>query len=407
MTTSVLQARPAMQGTSLALSNLRGVVIIIVLAFHSMLAYLDWLPAKPIPFNVPPYLWQAFPVIDQQRWFGFDLFCAWQDVCLMSMMFFLSGLFVWSSLRRKGGWRFLSDRLWRIGLPSGLILVFAMPLTYYPTYHLSAANPSIAGFWQEWFALPFWPCGHLWFIWQLLAMNVLVAALHGMLPRWGEWIGSRPLLGGTRPTVFLAGLAVASAIAYIPLAYAFTPWAWTHFGPVGFQICRPLHYVVFFAAGAAVGAYGLERGLAAVDGPLARRWLPWGAAALVTFGLWGWLTGITLENGDRTALPIQLGSHLGFVLSCATGCLFMLALFLRFAARMRWRVLDSLSENAYGMYLVHYVFVIWLQFALVQVALPAFGKVAIVLGISLIASWALAAALSGMAVGGRLVGARR
>ena len=42
------------------------------------------------------------------------------------------------------------------------------------------------------------------------------------------------------------------------------------------------------------------------------------------------------------------------------------------------RALDSLSANAYGMYLVHYVFVVWLQFALLDVALFAVGKAAIV-----------------------------
>jgi len=54
------------------------------------LAYLDFLPAAPFPFDAPPYLWRAFPVVDHERWFGFDLFCAWQDVFLMSLFFFLS-----------------------------------------------------------------------------------------------------------------------------------------------------------------------------------------------------------------------------------------------------------------------------------------------------------------------------
>jgi hypothetical protein len=36
---------------------------------------------------------------------------------------------------------------------------------------------------------------------------------------------------------------------------------------------------------------------------------------------------------------------------------------LRFATRHS-RSLDSLSESAYGMYLVHYVFVVWLQYLL-------------------------------------------
>jgi len=50
---------------------------------------------------------------DPQRWFGFDLFCALQDVYLMTFMFFLSGLFVWPSLGRKGARTFVCDRLLR------------------------------------------------------------------------------------------------------------------------------------------------------------------------------------------------------------------------------------------------------------------------------------------------------
>ena len=88
----------------------------------------------PYRFDDAPYLWQAIPIVDSHRWFGFDLFCAWQDVSLMSLMFFLSGLFVPSSLARKGSITFLSDRFFRIGLPLVLVVVFLMPVTYYPTY---------------------------------------------------------------------------------------------------------------------------------------------------------------------------------------------------------------------------------------------------------------------------------
>lgn len=62
-----------MSSSSIALSNLRAVIILIVLAFHSVLAYLDFLPASPFRFDSPPYEWQAFPIIDSRRWFGFGL----------------------------------------------------------------------------------------------------------------------------------------------------------------------------------------------------------------------------------------------------------------------------------------------------------------------------------------------
>ena len=80
-------------GSSLALANLRALVIVIVVAFHSVLAYLGSLRAAAFNFDAPPYEWRAFPIVDSHRWFGFDLFCAWQDTYLMALMFFLSALF--------------------------------------------------------------------------------------------------------------------------------------------------------------------------------------------------------------------------------------------------------------------------------------------------------------------------
>jgi hypothetical protein len=100
---------PIIPRASWALDNLRAFVILLVLSFHSVLAYLNFLPASPFPFDELPYLWRAFPVVDHARFIGFDLFCAWQDVFLMSLFFFLSGLFVWprtllhgSIVRRRG-----------------------------------------------------------------------------------------------------------------------------------------------------------------------------------------------------------------------------------------------------------------------------------------------------------------
>src|SRR3954470_3149411 len=133
-----------MSRSSIALSNLRAIVIVIVLAFHSVLAYLASLPPEPFAFDTVPYRWQATPVIDTSRWFGFDLFCAWQDVSLMSLMFFLSGVFVPMSLQRKGSMTFFSDRFFRIGLPLALVVIFLMPVTYYPTYSATTADPSVS-----------------------------------------------------------------------------------------------------------------------------------------------------------------------------------------------------------------------------------------------------------------------
>jgi hypothetical protein len=395
-----------MSRSSIALGNLRGVVIVIVLAFHSVLAYLASLPATADRFDSPPYRWQAIPIVDSQRWLGFDIFCAWQDVSLMSLMFFLSGMFVPASLARKGAWTFLSDRLLRIGLPFVLAVVLLMPLAYYPAYRATALDPGVVAYWRQWMALPFWPCGPQWFLWQLLVLNLLAAGLHRSCPRCGDWLGRLAGTARSRPVWFFLGLVAVSALAYVPLALAYSPWTWTNYGPFALQLSRPLHYLVYFFTGFAIGAYGLERGLLAIDGPLARHWLRWLAAACGGFGLWALPTWTMLDAQGAAPLAVGIAAGVGFALACAAGCFFLVATCLRFASE-RTRLLDSLSVNAYGMYLMHYVFIVWLQFALLETTLSAFGKAAIVLVGTLAMSWALAAAFGGVSMGSHLVGAKR
>jgi glucan biosynthesis protein C len=392
--------------TSLAIDNLRAVVILLVLAFHSVLPYLSFLPQRPYAFDLPPFLWRAFPIIDSQRWFGFDLFCAWLDVFLMSFFFLLSGLFTWPSLSRRGAGAFLSDRLLRLGVPFAVVVLLLMPVTQYPTYLQSATDPGIAAYWQHWLALPLWPSGPMWFLWLLLVGDLAAAALYPLMAGHRDAIVRLSFYARGHSARFLAGMLLAVVLAYIPLALVFGTSAWFQYGPFPFQMSRPLHYAVYFFAGVAIGACGIERGLLAADGTLARYWLRWLFAALPLFMLWIGLTAVTIGYGGAAPLGLQVVDDLSFSLACFTSCFFVLALAVRFG-RVRSRVFDSLSSNAYGMYLVHYVFVVWLQYALLAALLPALLKAAIVFAASVLASWSATAAARRVPAVARVIGAAR
>lgn len=388
--------------SSLALDNLRAVVILIVLAFHSVLAYVQWIPSRSSGFDAPPYGWRAFPILDGHRWFGFDLFCAWQDVYLMSLMFLLSGLFVWPSLQRKQSWGFVRDRLLRLGVPFVFGVVVLVPIAVYPAYRVTAADPSIAAYFRSYFSLPFVPNGQLWFLWQLVALNIVVVGLNWIAPdalrilgRWSAALGSRPL-------IYLAALVAAAVLAYVPPALVFTPWAWSNSGPLAVQFSRPLLYAVFFFAGVGIGAGGIDNGLIAADGGLARRWWLWLAAALATLFLWMGVTSLTLEG--PAPIAIEIVSDLSFALACAAGCSFLIAASLRFGLK-RSPALASLSANAYSLYVVHYVFVVWLQYALLSSNLPAVVKAPIVFVITLAISWVIILAVRRVPLAARLIGA--
>jgi peptidoglycan/LPS O-acetylase OafA/YrhL len=70
----------------------------------------------------------------------------------------------------------------------------------------------------------------------------------------------------------------------------------------------------------------------------------------------------------------------------------MLAIFVRFVKKS-WGIFDSLRDNAYGIYLVHYAFVSWLQYVLLKSHLSGFIKLAIVFSLTVALSWITAAVL--------------
>jgi peptidoglycan/LPS O-acetylase OafA/YrhL len=401
--TAAAPSRRAPSRASLALDNLRGIVILIVLAFHAALAYVSFAPAMS-DFATAPYTWRAFPILDDHRFFGFDLFCAWQDVYLMSLMFFLSGLFVWGSLVRKNNFSFVRDRLVRLGVPFLFGILIVMPLATYASYGVTARDPSVPDYLDKLLALPFWPVGPLWFLWQLVALSALAAGINWIAPKaipaLGRWSAGAD---GNVGRYFVCLVAI-SALAYVPLALAFTPWTWSNAGPFSVQLCRPLHYAVYFFAGIGVGVGGIERGLVAPDGPLARRWALWLAAALASLALWMGLSALTL--GAAAPLVVQAAADLGYALACACGCFFLVAASLRFAAAPS-RLLGALGANAYGLYLLHYMFVVWLQFALLPLPLSAVIKWPIVFAGTLVFTWIANGAITRLPLGARLIGSAR
>lgn len=374
---------------SIAIGYLRAAVIVVVVAVHSVLAYCSFVP-RQITFGTRSDLWKAYPIVDGRRWAGFDPIVGFTDPFGMALMFFLSGLFVWNSLRRKGVARFGRNRAIRLGLPFAVAVVFLAPAAYYPTYLATSAGPSLKIFLRQWFSLGTWPSGPAWFLWILLAFDLLAAGLFLMMPEWGNGPSRWHSRLFSSPARFFWTLTAVSGIVYVPMVIAFGPARWTECGPFMFQTSRLPHYAVWFFAGLYTGAYGIHRGVIAPDGALAQNWLRWLGWTSAASGL---LVVVTHPAVQSTAPPWwELVAATAWVLSCTAATLWVLAMFLRFGGT-RVGVMDSLCENAYGIYLVHYVFVIWLQYFLLRSSLAALAKGSIVLLGALALSWASVAAL--------------
>lgn len=371
------------------LGYLRTFVTLLVVLHHTVLAYNVYAPAPATSLLAQPRIWQAFPVSDPHRTPGLDLLVGFNDTFFMSLMFLISGLFAWPSLARKGAGTFVRDRFRRLGLPFLACAGVLAPLAYYPAYLQSRTHD---GFWSEWLRLGDWPAGPAWFLWVLLAFGCVAAAMYKLAPRWGDALGRITGRLSTTPIKYFGALLAVSALAYLPMGAAFDPMRWVTFGPFFVQISRVLHYAVYFFAGAGLGAFGADRGLFARDGKLARRWPLWIAASVLAyvFAIAMFLTIIaTLPKGGPGALLMAFGNF-SFVLSCATTSFATIALFVRFA-RNAHRATDSLSANAYGIYLYHYVAVSWIELALLPASLPGIVKAGIVFTSATLVSWGVSA----------------
>jgi len=353
-----------------------------------------------IHHSVIPYTY--YGQFDRQSFLGFDGVVLFVDSSLMAAMFFLSGLFVWPSLQRKGIGHFLRDRWLRLGLPFAVSAVILMPVAYYATYLHLHGGPSFGTFWWKTVTVGPWPSGPVWFIWVLLAFDMVAAVVYRTLPRHVEANGRRWLTSLKRPGFLLWTLTIASIIVYVPADLYFGVARWFTLGPFAIQANRILLYLLYFFAGVGIGSVRRELGLLTGDGELARRWPVWLMAAVVTYSC---IVALVVVKHELIADPSDPPLWWNFVYAIAFACFSaaqtvnLLALFLHFDSD--WSILDPLRESSYGIFLIHYVPLLWLQYGLflfgIELApipqLTAIIKAVIVFVVTLALSWTATAAL--------------
>src|SRR6202048_113269 len=347
------------------------------------------------PHSVINYTW--FGHGDPMRWLGFDLVVLFNDSFFMAFMFLISGLFVRDSLARKGWAIFLRDRAWRLGVPFLISIFVLMPIAYYPSflrYHLPGTTDfNFLHFWWHTLTVGPWPSGPAWFLWVLLALDVMAAAVWWIAPAMIDAVGRLIYAARDRPMTAFVVFVIVSVTAYLPMHLAFGDISWLEWDrfPLPIQTSRILLYPACFFAGVGVGAVNLRAGLLAENGELARRWPVWLAFALVfylailvlVYAHHNWVA-----DFDSPPLLWRVSYGLAFATYSAAMAFTVSAIFLRFA-ESGWRLLDALRPSAYGLFLLPYIFIIWLQYAVYDYSFPAFVKFAIVLSGTLSMSWAL------------------
>jgi surface polysaccharide O-acyltransferase-like enzyme len=248
-------------------------------------------------------------------------------------------------------------------------------------------------FWWRTLTVGPWPSGPAWFLWVLLAFDAMAAAVWWIAPGIIDASGRLIYAMRDRPMTAFAVFLVVSTAAYLPMHLEFGDTSWLEWGrfPLPIQTSRILLYLTYFFAGVGVGAMSLRGGLLAANGELAKHWPIWLVFALVfylailvlVYAHHNWVA-----DFDSPPLLWKVSYGLAFAAYSAAMAFMVSALFLR-SAESGWRLLDALRPSAYGIFLLHYIFIIWLQYAVYDYSFPAAVKFAIVFAATLLMSWAL------------------
>jgi hypothetical protein len=375
--TAEIHATPKAATRNAALDRARTFLTIVVLIHHAVIPY------------------TYFGHTDPKFWIGFDAVVLATDSFFMAMFFFLSGLFVWPSLRHKSPGSFFRDRLLRLGLPFVIAAFTIIPIAYYALELRQHPAISFSEFWWKTVTVGPWPSGPLWFLWVLLGFDLSASLLYRLSPNLLDPINRLSLRGFDRPVEFFLIMVTVTMVLYVPSRLYFGVNDWFEFGPFSVQASRVLLYAAYFFIGAGIGAANFDRGLLSADGQLAKSGWGWAIATLVSYCLlWALITIKREILGNPSVLPDWYEASYGilFVVFSAAMMFTILAFFLRFK-RSGWSVLDPMQKDAYGIFLVHYAFALWIQYWLFDFDVPAILKVLIGFAFTLALSWALTAAL--------------
>jgi peptidoglycan/LPS O-acetylase OafA/YrhL len=297
----------------------------------------------------------------------------------MAVLFFIAGYFSAAAYDRKGFAPFVRDRFIRLGLPTLLYMFSIGPLTQY----FLSRTWGTGGFAHQWLVHledGEWlsETGPMWFCAALLIFSVLYGVI-----RLTGWTESRIVPLGADVAIFIAVMAIATFAVRIGVSEGASM---LNVHPGDFP-----QYVLIYA----VGAFGYRGNwLATLPDRFCIRWASLALslsaplfAALILLG--GGLDGDTASYAGGFN-PVSAGKCLWEALVCVGMGFLMLAVYRRhFNAQgplARW-----LSDNAFGVYLIHPPILIVGAILLRAVTLNAVAKAALLTGIAAVGSFAFSA----------------
>jgi fucose 4-O-acetylase-like acetyltransferase len=330
------------------MDNLRTIIIFLVVLYHVGGVY------------EAAGMWGWFWIVDDPAtitWVG--IVGIMFDVCVMPIMFFISGYLTPASLKSKTGWEFVKGKLRRLMVP-WVIAVFTLipiykviflysrdlPQEHWSTYsHITNPNS------QNW----------LWFLPLLFAFDLLYLLLSKAKIRV-PYISLKGAVLGT----FVIGLVYSFAIGGI-LGFR----SWTLTPVIDFENERLLLYFLSFLLGALCFRQNVfaekpkSKTLYTIVNSIA--WIP------VTGHIFARLLPFFSPEGFSVTPLYRLIWWLSFYLSLLCLMYVLIESFWRYFDKTGW-IWGELNRNSYGVYIIHVIVIGVFGTLLLNLNLPATVK---------------------------------
>ena len=334
----------------LFIDNMRVYLTILVILHHLMITYSGaggWIYFEDRADLATEVVGSIFTTVNQTYFMGLFLL--------------ISAYFVPGSYERKGTWRFLKDRLLRLGIPLAIYSWIIHPLLYFG--YLRTVENMQMSFWQ-FFPGAYFGSGYLigqgplWFVETLLIFTLAYVAIRMLFaPRSTQPETERPFPSNTAISLF--ALLVGLITFVIRLWF---PEDW-NFKPLNLQFPYFPGYIAMFLAGFAAYRYNWFSTMPDATG---RRWL-WASGLILLIGypvaliVGGAMEDNTVFKGGLYWQAIFWAIMSSFLMvGFSIGVLY---LFRRYANGQGW-LSRWLVPNAYTAYIIHAPVIVFVAVAM-------------------------------------------
>ncbi|MFG6101999.1 hypothetical protein D0962_28950 [Leptolyngbyaceae cyanobacterium CCMR0082] len=318
----------------------------------------------------------AWPIVNSEHAAILGSFFAINAAFFMGLFFFIAGYLTPIAYERKGARRFLLTRFQRLGIP----LIFFSLVVFPPVlHHLTAPSDSFLTFIRQTYIHPLKiEVAHLWFL-----LHLLVYALGYIL--WQQVMRRRATaseaMGAPWPvpshqTILAYLLSLTMVTAIVRIDYPIDRWVQLC-GFLPTEIAHFPQYVSLFVLGVVAYRYNWLKQMPRRQGFI---WLAIGlGAVLLRYGYSisrnGLMLPALIAGGGLDWRSVVWSAWEATI--CVGLCIGLLVLF-REKINSQNKFLQMLADNAYAVYLIHLLLIIYLQVAMVALPIGPLAKFGLV-----------------------------